>query len=230
MKKIFAYSIMFALAAFGLTSCGDKDSEGLTSVTSYAVLTMNGDAVVTISKGESFDDPGCTAVMGGEDVSEQIQVVSNVNTSQLGFYTVNYRVVNPDGFAASASRMVVVVDRNSFASTYLSRTQYGSRVYTNLPIVISDNGDGTYEIDDLAGGLYCYGRYPGYDAYGYDFFYEATIQLNADNTITQLSGDPNNWYWQLPLVIADGTYDPETGTVELLLDFDGDPMYVTLTK
>lgn len=222
--------MMFALAAFGLTSCGDKDSEGLTGVTSYAVLTMNGDNVVVVNKGESFEDPGCTAVMGGEDVSDQIQVVSNVNTSALGFYTVSYRVVNPDGFAASAERTVAVVDRNNFASTYLSRSQYGARVYTNLPIVISDNGDGTYEINDLAGGLYCYGRYPGYDAYGYDFFYEATIRLNADNTITLVDGDATNWYWEIELNIANGTYDPATGTIELELDFDGDPLYVTLTK
>lgn len=215
------------MATLGMASCGDKESEGLSSITSYAVITLNGDDLMVIEKGSSFSDPGCTATMAGEDVSSQVKTSSNLNTNQVGFYDVVYTVVNSDGFPASTSRKVCVVDRKNFASAYLSEAQYGSRHYYDLPVIIKDNGDGTYTIDDIAGGFYAYGRYPGYP---YDFSLEAVIKLNADNTVELVDCDGGNWYWGDPIAITSGTYDPETGTVTLVEDFDGTPMYVTLTK
>ena len=229
MKKNILFASLLALAAPAvLTSCSSDETEGKSRITYYAILEMNGEDKVSTQKGEAFNDPGCVATMNGEDVSDQIVTTSNVNTNACGFYTVNYSVTNPDGFAASASRTVAVVDKNSFASAYWSEAQYGARHYYNLPITITDRGDGTYLINDLAGGFYSYGRYPGYDAYGYDFFLESVLQLNDDNTLTLAA--QGSWYWGIPIGITTGTYDPETGTISLLLDFDGDPMYVTLTK
>lgn len=228
MKKNIFFAMMLALAGFSLTSCdGDKDSEGLSRFTYYAVLEMNGDAVMTTPLGAAFKDPGCTATMGGEDVSAKIQTSGSVNTNQMGFYKLNYIVVNEDGFSASATRTVAVVNPNSFASAYLSEAQYGSRHYYNLPVIIKDNGDGTFTIDDLAGGFYAYGRYPGYP---YDFSLESTLKLNPDNTVELVECDGGKWYWGDPIDITSGTYDPETGTVTLIEDFSGTPMYVTLTK
>ena len=221
---------MLALAAPVLTSCSDEESEGKSRITTYAVLEMNGSAYETVQVGTTYNDPGCVATLGGEDVSDQIVTVGSVNTNQLGFYKLSYQVVNSDGFPATASRTVAVVDKNNFASTYFAESQYGSRHYFNAPIEITDNGDGTYEIEDLAGGFYCYGRYPGYDAYGYDFFLEANLKLNADNTVELVGCDGNNWYWGEDMTLTSGTYDPETGTLTLVLDFSGAPMYVTLTK
>ena len=165
--------------------------------------------------------------MAGEDVSDQIVTTGSVNTNALGFYTVNYSVVNPDGFAASASRKVAVVDKNNFASAYWGESQYGSRHYFHAPIIIRDMGDGTYAINDLAGGFYSYGRYPGYDAYGYDFFLDARLKLNADNTIEVV--EQGDWYWGDPMEDIKGSYDPATGTITLEMDFDG-AFLVTLTK
>lgn len=227
MKKNILYSMLFALATFALVSCSDKDSDGLSRVTTYAVLDMNGDALTKVNVGSNFNDPGCVATMGGEDVSDQIVVSSDVDTSTPGFYTVNYIVYNEDGFPASASRTVMVVNPNDLASAYLSECQFGARHYYNLPIMIKKRSDGTYLIDDLAGGFYCYGRYPGYDAYGYDFFLEAILQLNDDNTISVLQ--QGSWYWGDPMEDIQGTYDPTTGTISLVMDF-GAPFYVTLTK
>ena len=230
MKKNILFAAMLALAAPVLTSCSDEESEGKSRITTYAVLEMNGSAYETVQVGTTYNDPGCVATLGGEDVSDQIVTVGSVNTNQLGFYKLSYQVVNSDGFPATASRTVAVVDKNNFASTYFAESQYGSRHYFNAPIEITDNGDGTYEIEDLAGGFYCYGRYPGYDAYGYDFFLEANLKLNADNTVELVGCDGNNWYWGEDMTLTSGTYDPETGTLTLVLDFSGAPMYVTLTK
>lgn len=220
---------MLALTAPVLTSCSDDESEGKSRITTYAVLEMNGSAYETTQVGAAYADPGCVATLGGEDVTDQIVTSGTVNTNQLGYYNLNYQVVNADGFAASATRMVAVVDKNNFASPYFAESQYGTRHYYNAPITIEDNGDGTYTIEDLAGGFYSYGRYPGYDAYGYDFFLEATLKLNADNTIEVL--EQGSWYWGDPIdEIASATYDPVTGTISLSMVFSGAPMYVTLTK
>ena len=230
MKKNILFMTMLALAGVTLTSCSDDESEGKSRITTYAVLEMNGSAYETTQLGTAYSDPGCVATLGGEDVSDKIVTVGSVNTNQLGFYKLSYQVVNEDGFPASASRTVAVVDKNNFASTYFAESQYGSRHYFNAPIAIEDNGDGTYTIEDLAGGFYCYGRYPGYDAYGYDFFLEATLKLNADNSIELVACDGGNWYWGDPISLTSGSYDPATGTITLVEDFSGTPMYVTLTK
>ena len=225
MKKNIIYAMLLALGVITLASC-DKDTEGLSRVTTYAVLEMNGESFMKVNVGGNFNDPGCVATMGGEDVSDQIQVNSNVDTSKPGFYSVNYVVYNDDGFPASASRTVMVVDPNNFAGAYLGESQFGSRHYYNAPINITKRADGTYLIDDIAGGFYCYGRYPGYEP-TYDFHLEAILQLNADNTIEALA--QGSWYWGDPMEDVQGSYDPATGTVKLVMDF-GAPFYVTLTK
>ena len=227
MKKNLLYTMLFAAVGLLVMSCGDKESEGKSRLTTYAVLTMNGDDFVKLNVGDTFNDEGCVAEMGGQDVSDKIQVSSNVDTSKPGFYTVNYIVYNDDNFPASASRDVMVVDPNNFASTYFGESQYGARHYYNAPINIKKRSDGSYLLDDIAGGFYCYGRYPGYEP-TYDFHLESVISLEADNTITLLG--QGSWYWGIPITITSGTYDPATGTISLILDFDGDPMYVTLTK
>ena len=221
---------MLAMAGFTLSSCSDKETEGTSRITTYAVLELNGDAYETVQLGSSYNDPGCTAKMGDEDVTDKIVTDGAVNTNKLGYYDLSYRVINADGFAATASRTVAVVDKANFASPYFAESQYGSRHFYNAPIAIEDNGDGTYTIEDLAGGFYSYGRYPGYDAMGYDFFLDATLSLNADNTINLVECNGDNWYWGEPMTLTSGNYDPATGTVTLVLDFDGTPMYVTLTK
>ena len=230
MKKNILFMTMLALAGVSLTSCSDEDTAGKSRITTYAVLEMNGSAYETVQLGTTYNDPGCVATLGSEDVTSQIETIGTVNTNTLGYYKLSYQVVNSDGFPASASRLVAVVDKNNFASTYFAESQYGSRHYFNAPIEIEDNGDGTFTIEDLAGGFYSYGRYPGYDAYGYDFFLESTLKLNADNTIEIVECNGDNWYWGESMTLTSGSYDPETGKVTMVLDFSGAPMYVTLTK
>ena len=226
MKKNILFATMLAMAApFVLTSCSDDESEGKSRITYYAILDMNGDANMSTPLGQAFNDPGCVATMAGEDVSDQIVTTGSVNTNALGFYTINYSVVNPDGFSASASRTVAVVDKNNFASTYWGESQYGARHYFNAPISITSQGGNTYLINDILGGFYAYGRYPGYP---YDFLLEALITLNDDNSISLVEfGD---WYWgdDVPDLI-DGSYDPAAGTITLNMDF-GAPFTVVLTK
>ncbi len=229
MKKNILFATMLAMAApFVLTSCSDDESEGKSRITYYAILEMNGDAKVSTQVGQAFNDPGCVATMAGQDVSDQIVTTSNVNTNACGFYTINYSVVNPDGFSASASRTVAVVDKNNFASAYWGKSQFGARTYYGAPINITKRADGTYLIDDLGGGMYFYGRYPGYEP-TYDFHLEAVLQLNDDNTIEVLN--QGSWYWGDPFEDIKAAYDPATGTITFDMDFGSSSRYyVTLTK
>jgi hypothetical protein len=162
-----------------------------------------------------------------EDITDKTVVTGEVDPNTCGFYTINYSAVNKDNFSASAERTVMVINPNSLASAYLSEAEFGTRHYYNLPVIIEENEDGTFTIDDIAGGFYAYGRYPGYP---YDFSLETVLKLNDDNTIEVVDQNPKDWFWELAISITSGTYDPETGTIKLELDFDGDPMKVTLTK
>ena len=229
MKKNILFATMLAMAApLVMTSCSDDESEGKSRITYYAILEMNGDAKVSTPVGQPFNDPGCVATMAGEDVSDQIVTTSNLNTNACGFYTINYSVVNPDGFAASATRTVAVIDKNNFASAYWGKSQFGARTYSGAPINITQRADGTYLIDDLGGGMYFYGRYPGYEP-TYDFHLEAVLQLNADNTIEVLQ--QGSWYWGDPFEDIHAAYDPATGTITFDMDFGSSSRYyVTLTK
>lgn len=230
-KNIFITMALAVAASSALTSCSDEESEGKSRYTYYAILELNGDAKMTTEVGQTFNDPGCKATMGGEDVSDKVVTTGAVNTSKAGFYTLNYEVTNPDGFSASASRTVAVVDKGNFASAYWGESQYGSRHYYMAPITITAKGDGTYVINDVLGGFYSYGRYPQYLGSSYNFLADGVLSLNADNTINLLQ--VGSWYFgQYPITLPEGagTYNPQTGDIELNLDFDGDPFYVKLTK
>jgi hypothetical protein len=189
-------------------------------------LVLEGDAVMTVDKGTAFTDPGYTASENGEAVD--VTISGSVNTAEAGLYTLTYAAVNSDGFRKSVERQVYVVDRTSFASIYFGESQFGARHYYDAPVLITDNGDGTYDIDDIVGGFYNYGRYPGYPQ---DFALEATLKLESDNTVTLTS--IGTWYWEDEnlISITTGTYDPVTGKIVLNVDWGSNGIfYVTLTK
>jgi hypothetical protein len=215
------------LAAIALTGCHKDSTDGLTKITYYPTITVLGDPVVVVLEGSTYTDEGCYVDLNGEDFTDQATTSSNVDASKIGIYTVTYSAVNEDGFAASASRKVYVVNPNSFASVYYGESAYGTRHYYDAPIIITQRANGTYLIDDLAGGFYFYGRYPGYEP-TYDFHLEAVLVLEADNSVS-LAGI-GSWYWDgNTMELTSGTFDPDTQTITLELDFGGTPMYVTLT-
>ena len=221
---------MLCSTVFAFTSCNDDEDQLTdTRVTHYATIELLGDEFIKMNLGDPWVEPGYTATEGSEDITSKVKVTGTVDTSTPGYYELNYSAMNKDNFSASVSRTVMVINPNGLASAYFGESQYGSRHYYDAPITIYDNGNGTYTIDDLAGGFYCYGRYPGYEP-TYDFHLEAVIKLNADNTIELVSCNGDDWYWGDPISITSGTYDPATGKVTLVEEFSGTPMYVTLTK
>ena len=127
------------------------------------------------------------------------------------------------------SRKIYVVDPTSIATLYLGESQTATRHFYDAPIYITDNGDGTYQVDDLIGGLQFHGINPGFEP-TYDFHAEADIRIAADNTVTQV-GKTGSWYFGdrgTVVKLVDGTYNPTTKIFVLNVDYGGSPLTVTL--
>lgn len=226
MKK---YSIILIVAALSLlaVSC-KKESAGQTRITYYASITLSGDNPYVMAVGGTYTEPGFSAEMKGEDVSSQVTVdASSVDASTPGAYKVNYLIVNADGFPATASRDVLVINPGKVNTVYEGRAHNASlsRDYTGAIIVVEDAGSGKYYVNDLLGGYYFYGIYPGYEP-TYDFHWEGYFSVNGDNTL-KFEGTENDWYFYDPADEAAfvGTYDPATG----VLDWNFGFCFVTLT-
>lgn len=209
--------MILALVSFALTSCdGDKDSEGLSRFTYYPVLELQGESYMVVDKGATFQDPGFTATLNGEDVSSQVAVNSSVNTSKSGVYTVVYSIKNSDGITANAKRTVVVLDpSNAVEGFYLNqadsyRLREGAQVAygRQFEILIIDNGNGTYSVDDLLGGWYCQRA-----GYGTNYAMEALITIADDGTVDC----PYNYVpgWGDGLDDFEGSFDAATSTFQI---------------
>lgn len=184
--KVIALSLVLFVAA----SCDDAET-GLTKVTYYAQLELNGDQYMYATLGKEFVDPGVTAIMKGEDVSDKVKVDGKVDTQTSGLDTLTYTVVNEDGFSASTSRYVFVKDpADKYAGIYNVRTSesfreyngatiiYNTKEYDEKPLLIINQGDGTYSVNDLTGGWYWQRA-----SLGTDYCIEGDIEIANDGAI-----------------------------------------------
>ncbi len=206
-----------------LVSC-EKQSAGVTRITYYPVFELKGDNPLVVVVGSTFTDPGFTATLEGEDITSQAEVESNVNPNAMGVYSVNYTASNKDGYSYSATRTVIVANPGNIDNVYSSYTEMSGRKYNGCITVITKDADGSYIIDDLCGGYYYYGRYPGYEP-TYNFHAKTKFSVAADGSIVVIGA----WRWQFvnsfDYTNIVGGYDFETGVFEY--NFDG--LYVKLT-
>ena len=222
MKKNFILFLSAALLVLA-TSC-EKTSQGLTRITYYPVISLQGDNPYIVQLGESYSEPGYTASLNGEDYTSGVKVSSNVNSAVPGIYSVTYSATNPDGCSWSTTRDVYVLNPGGVANIYIAHCWMGTREFNGIPTVVKPISDGVYEIDDMCGGFYYAGRYPGYEP-TYDFHADTQFTLNEDGTfnVTKI-GD---WYFKTSFDYGNitGGYDFETG----IFDYDFDGLRVTLT-
>ena len=215
-------TILCAAAAIVAAGC-DKTVDPI-DITYFADIQLQGDNPYVVQLGEQYTEPGFTALLNGEDYSTNVKINSSVDTSAPGIYSVTYSATNPDGFTSSVSRNVYVLNPGGIDNVYLSHCWMGSRNYKNLPIVIKKVSDGVYEIEDLCGGFYCYGRYPGYEP-TYDFHADTQFSINEDGSLNILAA--GSWYFKGSFDYGNvtGGYDAATG----VFDYDFDGLRVTLT-
>ena len=141
------------LLAFGLFGCDSDSSDDAPAVDDVPVVddvppvvTLNGDAVVTVSYQDTFSDPGATATDehdGALEVTTSGEVMSD-----LGEYTLVYSATDAAGNVGRAERTVRVVDDvpptitlSGLASVQIERDQ----PYLEPGAVAEDEIDGTVE-------------------------------------------------------------------------------------
>ena len=151
MKKI-NYIIGILLLVVLCISC-DKDSENISFQTDYPVLTMTGDALIVINKGDDYSEPGIVAMIGEEET--EVVTVGSVDANIPNIYKIDYSAVNADGFSAFATRYVIVMDPgttagNDFTGTY-ERTFYGSPRSGTYSDWVLTSTPGVYTVNDVGG-------------------------------------------------------------------------------
>lgn len=229
MKTKLLITMAFVGIAMIFNSCTDDSTEGLTRITYYPELTLEGDKTLYLDKGASFTDPGYTAILNGEDVSDQVEISTNLNTNKSGIYTISYSIVNADGFSSSASRKVIVTDPNDaiegiyYTDPESYRLYNGAQVaYGNsFTILILNNGDGTYSVDDLLGGWYCQRA-----GYGSNYAMQGIISVSADGSIDMLASYVPGW-GNTATGMTNGKF--EDGTITWNLEYTDYPFFFIVT-
>ena len=229
MKKVL---YMMALAVIALAGCQKVTTEGMTSITYYATLTIEGGSTVVVDKGVPFTEPGYSAVLEGEDVSNQVKIVSNVNTAKSGIYSINYSIANKDGFAKNATRTVIVVDPNHpVEGRYM--TDPNSNRTGGTPVVygssfevwvFSTDTPNQYSVDDMFGGYYSQRA-----AYGAAYNMGGVITVSGD-TVTLNSSFVSGWGDSLD-GMTDGKLDAAASKLSWSVGYaDTYVFHVTMSK
>ena len=145
MKKIF--KISFCITLFFFISCESAETDNVSFVTTYPVISVEGDQIYITPKGTPYEDPGASASVGEESV--ELDVNGDVDTSTPGLYPILYSATNTDGFSRVASRQVVVYDP---ATDAVDLSGDYLRAATGVTVTVTKIGPSTYHIND-AGGL-----------------------------------------------------------------------------
>jgi hypothetical protein len=147
MKIRFSSSIVFLLILSGMVSCEKDDfnypegTVGSSKITYFASISMAGNPYESIVLGDTYTDPGATAIQNGNSLP--VTVTGSVNGNQVGLYTLTYTAVNSDGFPASVSRTVAVLPNEESPGVDISGTYY----YVSSPTA-------TATVTKLAPGFY----------------------------------------------------------------------------
>jgi hypothetical protein len=77
--------------------------------TAAPVITLEGDAEMTLTVGDDFTDPGFTATDAEDgDLTDDVVVTGTVDTETAGTYTITYTVEDSDENETTATRTVIV--------------------------------------------------------------------------------------------------------------------------
>ncbi|MGI6030336.1 MAG: immunoglobulin-like domain-containing protein [Eubacteriales bacterium] len=116
-------------------------------------LQLQGEALTILTKGDTYTEPGWTAIDNYDgDLSSQVQVAGTVDTQTMADYTLTYTVTDQAGNQATATRTVRVTtvspltmsvkDFNMlpyYQDVILPETSDGGDAYINDTILIGDS-------------------------------------------------------------------------------------------
>ena len=235
-RDVMFYVLCAAAAAIAIAGCAKKESEGISRVTYYANLSLNGNTDTIVPLGWT-GDPGATA--SNSETGEPITPIVRGDYSKAGKAVITYVAVNADGYKKEVTRTAYVyaVDPapaiesgwylvspsssrsalgGSPAATGGAEYQHGQRV------AVIATGGGKYLVSDFFGGYYSVGR-------GYGSRYETFAEFNAaGGALTLERSGTTPWGDDLNST-SSGTY---SGTsITLTADWAaGYTFHITLTK
>lgn len=218
------------LALLALASCS-KDTEGLTGITYYPVLELEGPVYDQAVAGTPFVDPGYSASLNGEDYTDHVEVSTKMDLSnpKPGYYTITYSATNSDGFSASVSRYVLVSENDDPVSGYYTTNQdsyrdyNGETYYGGYSEIVYANGNGTYHISDLLAGWYEYRA-----GYGSAYALGGDISVDADGNIELISSYLSGW-GDSANGLTDGKFDAASGTIKYIVSYTDYPFLFNVT-
>ncbi len=240
-NKIFKVLALACSMLFIFSCSSDSDTFGVSNVTNFPLLTLNGDETVFVQQGASYTDPGVIATENNATIpyitkySGDYRGASTLDLSKPDRYIATYTATNSDGFNANALRSIYVYKTGNFTSSieglYKStvvRNNAASAQYTDMKyVIVWKNTNGTYEVSDAIGGYYEYGRSygVGYASRGLTFNYtsgtSATVASQASG-VGAFGG---------ALVTTAATIDAAAKTIKFTSDWDaGYAFVVTLTQ
>jgi len=101
MRYFYALAL-FVILVFG--GCSGASDENPT-------ITLKGDRDITLKVGQVIREPGYSAYDPQDgDITDKVQITSNLNFFKAGQYYVNYSVKDSDGNVANASRIVTITN------------------------------------------------------------------------------------------------------------------------
>ena len=148
MKNIF--KILLCISVLFLSACDSETTGDQSRITYYAVIDINGDSEVIINQGDAWTDPSATVTLNDEPYPFETSTVVDPNVP--GVYYITYSAVNAEGYAASATRTVVVIStatevcdlsgswkRSNNSPGTMTRTGVRRYTYDNAGGVTGDN-------------------------------------------------------------------------------------------
>ena len=145
--SIIAMLIIAFVMFVGIGSISAMADEGESTLS----LSLIGNSTIYLQKGTEYKEYGATAYDTVEgDLTESIIINNTVNKDAVGTYTVSYRVSNGADQTATASRTVIVFEKNNDEYRY-TKQQSGYNSSDNIYKRIIPTSDGGYL---LAGQLY----------------------------------------------------------------------------
>jgi hypothetical protein len=112
------------------------------------IISLAGSKNITLKVGQQINEPGYTANDPQDgDLTNKVQVTSNLDYYHEGQYYVNYSVTDSDGYTANASRVITITQNGATDGQYGGDYHYGDANYAyydlatyNYNYLVHENG------------------------------------------------------------------------------------------
>ena len=144
--KNFNLSLIVLLIVMVFSSCGKKKTP--------PELTLLGDAIMDLCLGDSLVDPGIQSIDAYDvDISDLIDITSNLDNGTVGSYTVTYTSTDENGNISTVERTINVgICVSSLLSTYNVNHDcqlIGQDIINDSQSIIQGNSTNEFIIDNF---------------------------------------------------------------------------------